>query len=310
MTEPAVNDHSVLLVGGPDAGKTNFLIRLWIALQSGEGRLQSDGLPEDMEYLNAGAQALLGGEFAPRTSQEVHTRNVIPVSASTEGSDFRGQLVVPDSSGEEWMLIHRNREWSERWEAAIPSLLGCLLFIRAGSVEIHAPLDWVSCMDYFGTGANLPDSADSGGEEFAMPTQVVLIDWLQCLRAAVAAHGAGSLRLRVGVVVSAWDRVPTDQQGEDPLSYVATNFPMFHDFMLSNRERFAFECFGVSVVGGDLELAPGFREEYLRGVPARAGYVVHALGGTPTRTGDHTLPLAWAMGLVTEAAVGREGAVP
>ncbi|SIN69861.1 hypothetical protein SAMN05444166_0212 [Singulisphaera sp. GP187] len=309
MTKPTANNHSVLLVGGPDAGKTNFLIRLWIALQSGEGRLQSDGLPEDMEYLNAGAQTLLGGEFAPRTSREVHTRNVIPVRATSNRSDFRGQLVVPDSSGEEWMLIHRNREWSERWEEAIPSLLGCLLFVRAGSLEIHAPLDWVSCFDYFGTADNLPDAPDSDGEEFAMPTQVVLIDWLQCLRAAVSAHGGGSL-LRVGVIVSAWDRVPTEQQGEAPQSYVAKNFPMFHDFILSNRERFAFECFGVSIVGGDFEFAPGFRENYLRGVPAQAGYVVHALGGVPTRTGDHTLPLAWAMGLVTESAVGRDGAVP
>jgi hypothetical protein len=302
-------DPSVLLVGGPDAGKTNFLIRLWIALQSGEGILRSDGLPDDMEYLNDGAQTLLGGEFAPRTSREVHTRNAIPVKAGAGASGFRGQLIVPDSSGEEWMLIHRNREWSDRWESAVPSLMGCLLFVRAGSEEVVPALDWVNCMELFGPREHLPDVPEAGENAGAMPTQVVLIDWLQCLRKAVTAHGAGSQRLRVGVVVSAWDRVPSDQQAESPRSYVAANFPMFEDFMASNTHQFQFECFGVSIVGGDLEHAPGFREEFLRGTPARAGYVVHSLGGTFSQTSDHTLPLAWTMGLHSGAS-GNNGAAP
>ena len=262
-----------------------------------------------MEYLHAGALSLLAGEFAPRTSREVHTRNVIPVKSSMAGADFRGQLVVPDCSGEEWMRIHRNREWSAEWESVIPDLLGCLLFIRAGSEEIRAPLDWVSCMAYFGSSSELPDAPEPPGDELELPTQVVLIDWLQCLRSAVSDVGFGSDPLRAGIVVSAWDRVPREQQEKSPLEYVATNFPMFHHFVLSNDDRYSFECFGVSVTGGDLEFAPGFREEYLRGTPSTAGYVVHTLNGTLTRSGDHTLPLAWALGLNPRltAEYGRVG---
>lgn len=308
MVASMASDCSVLLVGGPDAGKTNYLVRLWIALTSGRGRLCADGLPEDVEYLNEGAQSLLSGRFAPRTSREVHTRNVIPIRTSPGRPDFRGRLVVPDCSGEEWMRIHRNREWSERWEEAIPSLLGCLLFVRAGSDEIHAPLDWVSCMQYFGSPEDLPDEPGNG--EFHMPTQAVLIDWLQCLRSAVTAHGAGSRRLRVGVVVAAWDRVPRGQRDDDPRAYVASNFPMFDHFVLSNAERYAVECFGVSVVGGDLEHAPGFRDEFLRGSPTRSGYVVHSLGGPPAWTHDHTLPLAWALGLDPLAPPANEEGEP
>ena len=37
-------ERSVLLVGGPDAGKTNFLIRLWMSLQDQSGWLKADGL--------------------------------------------------------------------------------------------------------------------------------------------------------------------------------------------------------------------------------------------------------------------------
>lgn len=309
MATSTANDCCVLLVGGPDAGKTNYLVRLWIALRSGTGCLRADGLPEDVEYLNEGAQALLSGEFVPRTSREVHAHNLIPIRTSPGPSDFRGRLVIPDCSGEEWLLIHRTREWSDRWEQAIPSLLGCLLFVRAGSDEIHAPLDWVNCMSYFGTLENLPDTIESADGGFQMPTQAVLIDWLQCLRSAVTAYGAGSRRLRVGVMVAAWDRVPKDQR-DDPRAYVAANFPMFDHFVLSNTDRFAVECFGVSVVGDDLEHAPGFRAEFLRGSPTHAGYVIHSLGKSPVIAGDHTIPLAWAMGLDTLAPPDRAGSVP
>jgi Double-GTPase 1 len=302
------SDRSVLLVGGPDAGKTNYLIRLWMALQSQRECLQADGLPEDVEYLADGAQALLSGAFVGHTSQEVHVRNVIPVKSLLGGKDFRGRLIVPDCSGEQWMKIHRNREWSDEWESAIPTLWGCLLFIRAGSEQIHAPLDWVSCVQMFGVPTNQQSagtSSDNG--DLQMPTQVVLIDWLQCLRQAVSARGAGSVRLRVGVVVAAWDRVPKDQQGTTPAQYVASNFPMFHDFMLSNAGRYQFECFGVSVAGGDFDLAPDFREEYLRGHPDRSGYVIHTIGGSIERSGDHTLPVAWAMGLEVRPAPAKGG---
>jgi hypothetical protein len=295
-----------LLVGGPDAGKSNYLIRLWIALRAQAGCLQADGLPADVQYLADGAQALLSGAFVGHTSQEVHIHNVIPVKSSLGGKDFRGKLVVPDCSGEQWMRIHRNREWSDEWENAIPGLWGCLLFVRAGSDQIHAPLDWMSCVQFFGAPTESQGrGADGENGEFQMPTQVVLIDWIQCLRNAVSAHGAGSVRLRVGVVVAAWDRVPGEQQKHRPLDYVASNFPMFHDFMLSNDDRYQFQCFGVSVAGGDFDNAPGFRDEYLSGSPEQAGYVVHTLGGTVQRSADHTLPVAWAMGLDVQSAGGK-----
>lgn len=295
--------RSVLLVGGPDAGKTNYLSRLWLALQARTGLLGADGLPADAEYLNTNAQALLGGAFAPRTSKEVHARNAIPVRWADAHGEQRGELVVPDCSGEEWEKIHRTREWSEQWEGAIPALVGCLLFVRAGSDRIVAPLDWVSCHHLFGQPVDLARGSGTAPE---FPTQVLLVDWLQCLRAAVASLPGPARRLRVAVVVSAWDRVPPEQQAAGPEQYIAENFRMLSDFALSNPGPFEFAHFGVSVTGGDLDAAPDYRDEYLKGNPSEAGYVVHSLAGGPARSADHTLPVAWAVGVPTRA--GAEAA--
>lgn len=282
----------VLLVGGHDAGKSNFLFRLWMTLQTETGCLVRDGMPADAEYLNAGLAALQSGKFAGRTSREVHKQNLIPVR-STGGDAFHGELVVPDCSGEQWMKIHRNREWDERWESVIPSLAGCLLFIRAGSGEIRPRLDWVG---YAGLYDSTPEQVD-GENAVDLPTEVVLIDWLQCLARAVAERGRPGTPLRVGVVVTAWDRVPADQQKVAPSAYVAANFAMFFHFAESNADWLDFEFFGTSVAGGDLEATPGFRDEYLEGRPEASGYVFHTIGGQPARSADYSLPVAWAMGL-------------
>ena len=280
--------RTVLLVGGPDhAGKTNFLVRLWIALFAKTGILIADGLPEDAEYLNEGSQALLAGSFVPRTSQEVHNRNIIPVMSSSEGKGFRGQLVMPDCSGEEWMRIYRNREWSEAWESLIPSLWGCLLFVRAASDKVCAPLDWVSCMELYGSPESLPEAPANASGEVSVPTQVVLVDWIQCLRAAATAVRGGLAQLRVGVVVAAWDRVPKGENEQSPEDYLAANFPLLHQFMASNSDRFLFEAFGLSVVGGDLALAPELRSSTCRGCRASRALYCTPYGVRSEVDGSH-----------------------
>ncbi len=199
-----VVNQSVLLIGGPDAGKTNFVTRIWLAIDEGKGILHGDGLPDDLEYVQDGAEKLLGGNFVPRTSREVHNHIEIPILAPMGPQVYRARLVVPDCSGEEWMKIYRSRGWSEEWEEAISDSCGCLLFIRVDSDQNVPALDWITCERLFGTPAVLPDIAEGESEEFKPPTQVVLTDWLQCLRRVFTSRVSGSFRPLVGFVVGGW----------------------------------------------------------------------------------------------------------
>lgn len=291
--------QSVLLIGGPDAGKTNFVTRIWLAIDESKGSLRSDGLPDDLEYVQDGAEKLLGGDFVARTSREVHHHIEIPVQASGRAQVRHAKLVVPDCSGEEWMKIYRLREWSAGWEEAISELCGCLLFVRVDSDQNVAALDWITCERLFGTPAILPDISGDESEDFKPPTQVVLTDWLQCLRRAFTSRVGGSFRPRIGIVVAAWDSVPAEQQAAGPEAYLESNYPMLMQFIRTNAKHFNFAVFGVSIVGGDLENAPDFRRDYLNGEqdPADRGYVWHSLDGRLVQAYDLTLPVAWAMAL-------------
>jgi hypothetical protein len=301
MTE----SHSVIIAGIPDSGKTNYIIRFWLAVDQGSGRLRSDGLPDDLEYLEAGAEKLLSGEFAPHTPHGVSSHSRIPVRATTPGAEFHGTLVVPDYHGEEWVSIYRKREWSDVWEELIPITNGCLLLIRAGSLEIVDSLDWITALKYFGKAENLPDQQDEAQEQVT-PTQVMLVEWLQFFRQAFTDLVGGHFLPRIGIVVSAWDAVPGDQKPQGPEAYVDFTFPMLKQFLDSNVDRFIVKYFGVSIVGGDLEDKSGFGEEYKKVDPKSAGFVVHHTEKGVEETKDLTFPVAWAMDLEPEAQEGGQ----
>ena len=315
----AADHHSVLLIGGPDAGKSNFLFRLWIAIDGGGGVLVKDGLPSDLEYLRAGAERLLEGEFAKHTPTEVYERVVVPVRSSSRVAPSRGMLVVPDLAGEQILAVCRSRQWSQTWEELISPRCACLLFVRAGSKENVAPLEWATCFEKYGAVLQPPheeqshgsqgvdpvdseESQEAPGKGAPLPTQVILTEWLQFLRLAFTAVAGGLFRPRVGVVVSAWDLVPSDQQPAGPLEYVGENFPMLHQFIQANGERFDFQVFGVSIVAGDLEHDEAFKETYLNGQPREFGFVFHSLSGLPSSSPDITLPIAWALGMLGETS--------
>ncbi len=321
MNEALANDHSsVLLIGGPDAGKSNFLFRLWIAIDGGGYALAKDGLPAEVEYLRTGAERLLKGEFAPHTSKEVHERVAMPVKSSASAGAAGGTVVVPDVSGEQILAIYRDRQWSRAWEELVSLRCACLLFVRAGSDEVVAPLDWETCFEKYRVVIDAPQPAEQAGaagmvgaaglsanttdEEKAaeLPTQVVLTEWLQFLRRAFTAVVGGSFRPRVGVVIAAWDAVPIDQQPAGPAAYLKDNFPMLHQFIKANDDRFDFQVFGVSIVGGDLKNDEDFRQTYLNGTPRDFGFVIQSLSEPLTQSPDITLPVAWALQLLPDAS--------
>jgi len=192
-----------------------------------------------------------------------------------------------------------------------------LLFVRAGSDKVVAPLDWATCFEKYGAIIEAPLPGEQAQPEAAvgaitllepthhekaseLPTQVVLTEWLQFLRRAFTAVAGGTFRPRIGVVIAAWDAVPMEQKPQGPAPYLRDNFPMLHQFIEANDDQFDFRVFGVSIVDGDLENDEKFKEAYLKGRPQDFGFVMHSLSGQLERSSDITLPVAWALRLLPD----------
>jgi len=292
------NQSSVILIGGPDAGKSNFLFRLWMAIDTEKGALGKNGLPDEAAYLNTGAESLMKGKFAARTSKEVLEQASIPVK-STTAPTRTGILNIPDVPGEKILEIYRMRQWPAHWEEKVAAGCGSLLFVRAGSSEVVPSLDYAACIAALGAPLPAIPGIATAAQVTATnepPTDIVLTDWLQFLRRAFTDRLGGEYRPRLGVVISAWDAVPGDFEERAPEDFLASEFPLTHQFLKSNDGRFDIQCFGISILSGDLTNDLAFRAQFERGNPCDFGYVIHSLSGTRQKVSDITIPVAWALG--------------
>jgi hypothetical protein len=280
-------EQTVLLVGGPDSGKTNYLGRLWLAIHDHVSQLEVDGTPNDLAYLNQIAGFYLKGHFAPHTSQDFRTKVVIPVKTVDGKNPLLTNLTVPDVSGEEWMGIYRKRGWSDEWEQTVSDIAGCLLFVRVDSSQNVPATDWLTWSKFF---KKVPNNSPE------IPTQVVLVDWLQCLNIVFAEKGF-RIRPRIGVIVSAYDLLPNDQKSLGPDAYLKTNFPLFWQYIHTIGNLMDVRVFGISIADGDFKADPEFREKFLQSKPGEAGYVIYQTNSGVAESKDLTLPVVWAIGL-------------
>lgn len=291
---------SVLLVGGPDTGKSNYLFRLWLAIDEGAGSLEKSRLPDEIGYLRGGAELLMSGEFAKHTSRDVHEQVVIPVRSLRE-PQRSGLLRVPDMAGEKIQHVYKQRQWGDEWEASISKHCSCLLFVRVGSALTVPALDPSIWLEAFGAPLDPKGGGPQGDVQYATPTEVVLTDWLQFLRRAFTDKVGGRYRPRIGVVVTAWDALRAGDEDIAPNAYLAREMPLLSQFLDSAKEQFSVQIFGVSILSGDVGLDPEAKERVTAGRPTDYGYSVHALSGPFKKDSDVAVPVTWALGWYSDS---------
>lgn len=280
-----MSDQSIILIGGPDSGKTNYLARLWMALDAKDGSLIAAEQPEELGFILEVAEHLYSGHFAPRTEHADRRRNfkVIVRSSEKEGNT---SILVPDISGELWRDAVLHSEISADWMNELGRAIGALLFVRIGSDQNVRPLDWVTSHQLLRKVGDLDKSNE-------LPTQVMLCELLRFLENTMARR-PNSQKPRLSVIVSAWDRVDPATFNQGPLSFLTKEFPLFAG-RINNCTALEVKTFGVSVVGGDLKNDEEFRDGFLDAGPNQQGWVVslNSENGAWERRSDITLPVSW-----------------
>lgn len=277
--------RSLVLVGGPDSGKTNYVGRLWLALDARKGALVAARQPDDIGYVLDTADHLLQGQFAPRT-EHAERRDFEVVVARPEGED-ETRVLIPDIKGELWRKAVLNSEIEPAWMDHLEASDGALLFVRVQSDQNIRPLDWV-------TSRRLLKVLAQDEERSSLPTQVLLCELLRFLELTLARRPDGELP-RVSIVVTAWDLVDAGVAAAGPVAYLAKEYPLLAG-RLKDCEGLAIKVFGLSVVGGDLAADPAYREAFLEAGIHENGWVVTESSGVWQRDADLTLPVSWVVG--------------
>ena len=282
-----MNNSSIIVLGGPDSGKTNYIGRLWLSLNSRRHALIATTVPPNIDYVLDTAEHLCAGRFAPR-SEHTEARRDFEVVVSSANGQVTAEVVIPDISGELWKGAVETAELETEWMEAMEKADGALLFVRVGSKENIDALNWVTSGPLL---AKLGKKAKAG-----MPTQVMLCELLRFLELKLANRPDGKPP-RVAVVVAAWDSVDPATSTKGPEQFLARNYSLFagrlRDTTLHTR------VFGLSIVGGDLQNNDEYREQFLEGSIEDHGWVAakDKADSKWFNNPDLTLPIAWVIGL-------------
>lgn len=281
--------RSVILIGGPDSGKTNYVGRLWPALDAKKGSLVAADQPEEIGFVLDTAEHLFQGHFAPRSEHADDRRDFEVVVRPVGGGDDTS-IIIPDISGELWRNAVLDSEISADWMAELRRADGALLFVRIGSDQDVRPMDWV-------TSRKLLAKVGQDEDRAKLPTQVMLCELVRYLELTMADRPDETLP-RLSLIVSAWDRVDQTTFDKGPIAYLAKEYPLFAG-RLQDCSALDVQVFGLSVVGGDLKDDAAFRDEFLESGLDQHGWVAvrDPDTGKWSKQPDITLPVAWVVGV-------------
>jgi hypothetical protein len=279
---------TIILVGVPDTGKTNYLARLWEALRGGLGSLVCPTPPDNIKYVEDALGHVLQGSFAPRSNKNIgESRSDVRITVVTEDGNENTEtnLLIPDVTGELWKKAVETLEIPDQWMSDLQAASGAMLFVRVLSDQIVAPLDWITARGILRGVLSLP--RDQNGA----PTQVVLCELLRFLELSLKPHPDGSMP-RIALVVTAYDLLDPAMAARGPSQYLEQEFPLFAG-RLRDAAGLSIRAFGASIVGGDLTIDEAFRNEFLGGDISRSGFVVVEQEAAIIKIPDITAPLAW-----------------
>ena len=282
---------SIVMVGLPDSGKTNYLAPLWDALRTGKGRISAPVPPDDISYVEEALACQSRGEFAPRSDKNIEDSRKdfsVAVRLKSQPDAPTIDVVVPDITGELWKGAVETTEIAPEWMSELEGATGAVLFIRIRSESNSSPLDWVTT-DRLLTMAKLTEADEKKSR--GIPTQIALCELLRFLEHTLPSSERDE-KPRVAVAVTAWDLMDAETAAKGATAFLRKEYPLFAG-RLDDIESLDVAVFGVSAVGGDFT-DPAFKERYLKGEVT--GYVTTGAGKALIVEPDVTAPIAWVLG--------------
>lgn len=234
------NSDQVLVLGGPDSGKSTYLLQLYGRVFDGNGQVQLRGAVDSMVAIKDGLARLATGRPASHTANGTETRLTLPLIDNETGREW--DVTVPDYAGEDLRRVGDALRLPDRWRDLAATSDHWVVMVR---LSLHPDMpDLVSRP--VGELASAPLERPVGADAQKMPIDMFLVDLLQLLR-----HGRTQLEvtndLRVTVVLSCWDEL--DLPGGTMPSQVVRNQLALLDSYCTTTFGPRYRVLGLSAQG-------------------------------------------------------------
>jgi GTPase SAR1 family protein len=277
---------SIVMIGGPNAGKSHFTFQLFGRLFEHSYDLKLRAMP-NLGLFKDGLHQLNSGLQAEHTSLHKYDNADFSLADST-GRPV--DLLWPDYGGEQISQILQQRGVDDAWKQRIETADGFLLFIR-----LHDVVDYKNIVEH-------PLAADlerrSHSEEHTEPdlsSQAGIVEMLQILLWSTRKRGRPRLLSpKLGVLLTCWDEL--DNIEKEPSNVLAERAPLLEQFIRGTWAAGSCFIYGLSSLERSLDPNKVDDEFVIKG-PESFGYVVRPDG---SRTHDLTAPISGMLTLLDE----------
>lgn len=273
----------LLIVGGPDSGKTTYRGQFILRLENKPGSLKLNRSVEIRTMIESETSRLAQG------LQVMHTNAETFHNTSLEVSDGHGTAFVldfADYGGEQIRRMASSNTVPSHWVELVRNADAWLFFLRLDKIRPTK-----SFMD-----EKVESSSQAANHDVALKhdsaTEIGAIEILQrliFLRGAALQYPLKTPRL--AVALSCWDEIHEAERLTTPADLFERRAPMLYNFLIANwrdDERYIFALSSTEEPLSETEPNQAFIDKGAENV----GYICGLDG---TRTEDLTLPIAWLM---------------
>lgn len=272
----------IVLLGGPNSGKTHFAGQLYgrVKQRRGQLKLQKSCTPKNLAAFENVLASLEAGHAAGHTAHDSWEEVCLPLENST-GQQFN--LHWPDYGGEQLKAVYRDRKVTPEWAQRLQTATAWMLLIRLDS-EITYP----NALAQLGKPSAIIE------EKIQTPARASNWDanayWVELLQILLHVAGHGTVnRLqqpKLAIMLSCYDLLSTDSLR--PEQVLAAKLPLLYSFIRNNWALAAAQVWGLSSLGKTLE-ETSEDEEFIQNGPEKQGWVICPTGGE--RDADLTKPV-------------------
>ena len=278
-------ENNVLIIGGPNAGKTHFGGQLYGRLNSRKFsfKIAPHNRPSDLTIFQDVINKLAEGKRADHTATSAN-RNI-----ELKIDDENGNKIVfafPDYAGEQVNSIIENRRINTIWKEYIDASNSWMLFVRLDEIP--------QLEDIINRG--IP-SAEEVQKRQAQAPPVRISDaahFVELLQMLLYIKGIPSLnkinKPNLAIVLSCWDvlKLPDNTL---PSEILKERLPLLYHFANNTWSEDSLKIIGLSSTEKSLTDEPD--EEYIDLTPINFGYFINSNG---EKNGDLTLSIRTLIG--------------
>lgn len=279
-----MKNAEILLLGGPNSGKTHYAGQLYGRLKRRPDKLKirtGDGASVKLNALEDVLTQLEDGNAAEHTPADQYSEILFPLINSDEKAI---DLFWPDYGGEQLSQVFKQREISADWRRRLQNTEGWLLFIRLSGEKTYpdALLKLTSIPNTLPEETTRPEIWDANAY------------WIELLQMLchVANKGLSSKAIKppLVLVLSCFDEIFEEEKV--PAEILKNKLPLFYSFIQAIWPQDMVSVWGVSSLGKTL--TPNSNDDdFIDDGPEYQGWVIAP--GQTKKCHDLTTPLSWIL---------------